>query len=260
MSDNRLTISAFETLLRRKEASLEAELAAVRADLAEVERARGGSPAVDRASAGLDISKLPLTEAVYQYLKTEKRPKKAKQIWEALAAAGREVEADNPVRSVQWALKKLVAQNDDVFSPGWGKWHLKSKYTKAQLTKLIAKSAGRGGRSASEHVARTKAGLEKAKASGKKLGATPRVDDAMKRRIQEMAALKGDRKMTLGEIAAANEIALSTIFYIFPGGRKAILAWKPADSTSAEGEMSQEDSVAGPLFDTAKTSHVRLVK
>ena len=37
--------------------------------------------------------------------------------------------------------------------------------------------------------------------------------------------------MALKEIAKENNIALSTIFYLFPGGRKAILQWKPTGTT-----------------------------
>jgi len=61
----------------------------------------------------------------------------------------------------------------------------------------------------------------------RKRGATPKIDDAMKRRIQKKAALKGDKKMTLQVIADSEDIALSSIFGIFKGGRKGILAWKP---------------------------------
>ncbi len=77
-------------------------------------------------------------------------------------------------------------------------------------------------------VARTKAGLAVVKASGKRLGATPKIDDKMKASIQRMARLKDDRKMTLAEIATKHDIALSSIFGVFPGGRPAILKWKPA--------------------------------
>lgn len=73
---------------------------------------------------------------------------------------------------------------------------------------------------------RTRAGLQALKDRGVKLGATRRIDDKMKRSIQKMAALKGDKKMTLEAIAKKHDIALSSIFGVFPGGRKAILKWK----------------------------------
>lgn len=76
-------------------------------------------------------------------------------------------------------------------------------------------------------VYRTKAGLETARAKGKKLGATAKIDDAMKRRIQKKAALIGDKKLTLQAIADGEGIALSSIFGVFPGGRKGILKWRP---------------------------------
>lgn len=76
-------------------------------------------------------------------------------------------------------------------------------------------------------VYRTKAGLATRKARGQRLGAIPKIDDAMKLRIQRKAKLKGDKKMTLGEIAASEDIALSSIFGVFKGGRAGIIAWKP---------------------------------
>jgi DNA invertase Pin-like site-specific DNA recombinase len=74
---------------------------------------------------------------------------------------------------------------------------------------------------------RTTKGLAAARARGKKLGATERIDGAMKRRIQKKAALIGDKKMTLQEIADSEGIALSSIFGKFPGGRRGIAKWKP---------------------------------
>jgi DNA invertase Pin-like site-specific DNA recombinase len=74
---------------------------------------------------------------------------------------------------------------------------------------------------------RTTKGLAAAKARGQRLGATPIIDDAMMLRIQKKAALTGDKKMTLQAIADSEDIALSSIFGRFEGGRKAIAKWRP---------------------------------
>lgn len=76
-------------------------------------------------------------------------------------------------------------------------------------------------------IHRTVAGLEEARRRGKRLGAERKIDDAMKRRIQKKAALKGKKKMTLDAIAKSEGIAQSSIFGVFRGGREAIRKWKP---------------------------------
>ncbi len=83
-------------------------------------------------------------------------------------------------------------------------------------------------------VTRTKAGLAVVRASGKRLGATPKIDDKMKASIQRMARFTGGKKMTLGEIAITHGIALSSIFGVFPGGRATILKWKPAKKSQSK--------------------------
>lgn len=77
-------------------------------------------------------------------------------------------------------------------------------------------------------IQRTKAGLESVRKRGVKLGAATKLDDDMKRKVQKLAALKGDDRMRVQDIADRCGIAMSTIFAAFPGGRAAILAWKPA--------------------------------
>lgn len=227
--------------------------------LAEVEREGGQEPSAETESLSnantQSYARLPLADAILLYLSTCKDAPTTKEIWKALERAGRESDSQSPVRSVRQALKKLAVANDDVFHIGWARWHLKSKYTAPKLKKLMAAPQnGTGGRTPEEHSGRTRAGLEKAKARGKRLGAKAKIDDAMKLRIQQMAAIKTPRKVPLQHIANSEGIALSSIFGVFPGGRKAILAWKPPAA------MSQEESVAGPLFDSSKQPHVRLVK
>lgn len=77
-------------------------------------------------------------------------------------------------------------------------------------------------------IQRTKAGLDSVRKRGVVLGAATKIDDRMKLRIKAMAALEGDKRMILADIAKKEHIALSSIFTVFPGGRRAILKWKPA--------------------------------
>ena len=123
-------------------------------------------------------ARAPLGDAIVEYLGTCKKPQTAKQILAVLRAAGREFESDNPVGSIQWALKKTLVKNEDLFHIRYGQWHLRSKYPrKAVLEKLLAKNAsfGRGGRSSTEHIKRTKKGMDAARASGKQIGAATKM-------------------------------------------------------------------------------------
>lgn len=108
---------------------------------------------------------------------------------------------------------KSLTENFD-FSTAMGEFVLVVLAAVAQLERQLT-------------VYRTKAGLAQARERGVRLGAKGRIDDAMKRRMRAKAKLDGDKKMTLQAIADSEGIALSSIFGIFPGGRKAIIAWKP---------------------------------
>lgn len=76
-------------------------------------------------------------------------------------------------------------------------------------------------------IQRTKAGLDVLKKRGVKLGAASKLDDTLKLKVQRLAKRKGEKRMKIQDIADQCGIAMSTIFSAFPGGRKAIIAWKP---------------------------------
>jgi hypothetical protein len=162
-------------------------------------------------------AKLPLTEAIPIYLAACKEPQTAKQIWVVFSAAGREMVTENPVRAIKQALRELLVINSDVFHEGWSRWYLKSKCSPAQLKKLAkAPQNGTGGRSVREHTARTVEGMERAKARGVRLGAEPMAPE--KREAIKADLL--DDKLTNKEIADKHGIGVSTIPYLFKGGRR----------------------------------------
>lgn len=171
-----------EALLRRAKA-LE-DLAEVYADLATEHDIAFPVTAVpteskDQKEESLDdkLVRLPLGDACIEYLDTCKTDQKAKEIWAALEKAGRTAEAADPVKSVTWALKKLVGNgHEDLFSLGFGQWHLKSKYSTKRLNKMLKSITGRGGRDSEVHVGLTKAGIEKARSKGKQIGAPMKMD------------------------------------------------------------------------------------
>ena len=126
------------------------------------------------------MANLPLTDAILEYLKHARARKRLIKFGQH---SKRRVLKPylNPLGSVVWALKKLAKKNPDVAKVGWGQWDLKSKYTKAKFAKLVAKRAGKGGRSTEEHKRRTLDGMEVAKRRGTHIGApakmTPEVMD-----------------------------------------------------------------------------------
>lgn len=81
-------------------------------------------------------------------------------------------------------------------------------------------------------IQRTKAGLDSVRRRGVKLGAATKLDDTLRRKVQQLARLKGEQRLRMQEIANRCGIAMSTIFAAFPGGRAAILTWKPAAKIS----------------------------
>jgi hypothetical protein len=169
--------------ITREEARLQ-RVAVLRelADLyAEIAREGADAPSVEPEPADKVIAafnakliSLPLADASIEFLRTCSKPQTAKQILKALEKAGRQFETQDRVRAVLGALRKALPRIDDLFHLNYGKWHLKSKYpTKAKLQKVLAMKAklnGTGGRSPTEHSARTKAGLDVARQSGKILG------------------------------------------------------------------------------------------
>lgn len=161
----------------------------------------------------------------------------SREITEVLKRTGYEIAHKYPNHAVHNALRRRADQRGDVVLVGVGKWGLRKWYTQDELDQLVANLGGMGGRDREAHIERTKVGLQTARARGVRLGAEARINDEMKARIQQKAALKGDKKMTLGEIAKSEGIALSSIFGKFPGGRKAILKWKP----KAKSEDQQSD-------------------
>jgi hypothetical protein len=149
----------------------------------------GGELTAEIAStlSGQDISlkdrlaRLPLGEAVVEYLKTCRKPQTTRQILVALNKAGREFDSTTkPFRAVKDALKKAATKNDDLIHIRWARWHLKSKYrTKAALDKILAPNAtfGTGGRTSTAHGKRTRDGMKQARASGKQIGAVLKMTD-----------------------------------------------------------------------------------
>lgn len=180
--------------LLKLDAALAAKLSGT-ADTSAHEVQKLEQPKVEQTNQ-LMLAQSPLTFAIPEYLATCSEPQTAKQIAAALVAAGRDFETNVPVRSVRVALAKVMATNPDVFHATWCKWWLKSKCTKGQLEKYLAKNAhfGTGGHGKREHGKRTSAGIKKFRSQGRKWGrepkATPELLDRARQMFRDGATLK----------------------------------------------------------------------
>jgi hypothetical protein len=167
-------------------------------------------PTSSKGNIDSNLANSLLGDASVAYLQTCDEPQSAKQIWHALERAGRKPESANPAQSVTWALRKMLPRDHDLVHVGYGTWHLKSKYkSKAQLERLKLKGAGKGGRTAFEHAARTKDGMLKARAKGQQIGATRKLTPEV---VEKIKALLGQPGARVGEVADELGIAKSSIY------------------------------------------------
>ncbi len=230
-------ITPDEALL--KEAEVLERLAIIYAKLGRPSGEAAPSAKIAKEVASADWAKLPLIDAIFECLRASKTPKTPKQIWTELESVGCEVASDTPIEAVHWALKKMAIKNTNVIPVGWGAWHLRSKYTKAQLRKLLVKRAGKGGRTRTEHAERTKAGMELAKAKGVRIGARIKATPAVVAEAKKMI-LDG---MILREVAEKLNISANALF--LHGVRPRIIRREAAELKAAA--------------QSEKGAHVRLI-
>ena len=167
-------------------------------------------PKVDQSKHLQTLAQSPLTLAIPQYLLRCDEPQTAKQIAAALIEAGREFESKRPVHAVRMTLAKLVGTNPDIFHVYWAKWWLKSKCTKTQLEKYLAKNArfGTGGHSKKEHSKRTADGIAKRRSKGLQWGATRKATPELLDRARQMLR----DGVSLTEVCRTLDIATPTLY------------------------------------------------
>lgn len=188
-------------------------------------------PKSENPKSNLNYVHSPLALAMPEYLSTCDGPRTPKQIANALLEAGRDFETANPAHSVRTALKKMVGTHPDIFHIGWSKWWLKSKCTKAQLDKFLAKNArfGTGGHTKKEHSKRTSDGIRERMSKGLPWGpkkATPELLEQAKEMLRN--------GVTLTEVCRTLNVATPTLYQY--GIRQRAL--------KQEGKLRKEQSVA----------------
>lgn len=259
MSDD----NQYEVFLRGKEASLMAELAAVRSTLAELARLAGKPSEQDAepASTQTDGSKpkrasrdktkpysgLTISDAVVEVLEASGIPMSTGQIWAALQKGGVEPVAEDSVKSITWALRKRARNHNDVAHVAYGKWGLRKWYSDAQLRKLAKGNTGRGGESSEVHGARTRAGMEKRRAAGLQVGARPKMTPELRAEAERLLSSGYSIAATAREIG----VVPATIYNNF--GRNKIAELRTQGRAAKQAASSSEPAGDEP-------GHLRVVK
>lgn len=232
--------SSTDLLARRMEAKLVAELARARADVArlevelsEVQGALIESGQPISAAGSLEMKKgaepeqmgagsytgLTMSEAAVQYLKAHNKPIAVGMLCAILENQGFSFASGHPTRALGEALRKRAVRHNDIFTVGNGLWGHKDNFTLTQITRLTKKHGGMGGRSLEDHVSSTKSGVERARASGKRLGA--------KRKLSAETAAELLRLLanSMSVKKACERVGITSATYY--NNRKDLEAWKP---------------------------------
>jgi hypothetical protein len=191
----------YEVFLRGREASLMAELAAVRATLANLARLAGkpdeqstSEPATRKETTSKQsgrnkakrYSGLTISDALVEVLEASAIPMSTGQIWTALQKEGVEPLSEDSVKSLTWALRKRARNHNDVVHVAYGKWALRKWYTEPQLRKMAKRHGGRGGLSREDHVAATKDGIERRRAAGLPVGGRSSITPERRAEVERM--------------------------------------------------------------------------
>ena len=160
-------------------------------DLLEGIQPIGGTPDVVASSPGETRSAPPLAERPMSKLspfygiglkeacpkllsiigdRGNRTPQTPREIWEHLKAEGWTSNHNDPVHSVNDALRRRAKTHGDVLVVGSGKWGKTDWYSDAELAEIKKSVGGMGGRDRGEHIERTKAGMATAKLRGVRLG------------------------------------------------------------------------------------------
>jgi transposase-like protein len=254
----------YEGFLRAKEAALLAELASVRATLAERTRLAGkpsAQPTIQPAGTAGEskpkrtardktklYSGLTVSDAVVEVLEASAVPLSTGQIWQALQKEGVEPISEDSLKAITWALRKRARNHNDVVRVAYGKWDLRSRYTEAQLRRIAKGNSGRGSLTRDDHVARTKAGIEKRRAAGLQVGARSSMTAERRADVERMIRAGYSIAATAREIG----VVPATIYNNFP--RDLIAQMRAA----GEGAAEQEGSTHEPAGD--QPGHLRVIK
>jgi hypothetical protein len=242
--------------LEVERARVDAEQKRIDADLDQYQRAladltRIGMPSTALAAAppqeALEVSEpqngmfagLELRDAIFEYLSLQKEMKSPKEIWAALEKAGFKILSGYPIHAVSSALRERAHRRGDVFK-AVGRWGVVQNFSTNFVRRVTKKSAGMGGKSAEEHSAKTKTGIEQRRAAGLQVGARPKLTPEQEREAEEMLRAKVAVSAVARHFGVVRQTILNRI------GKERVKALR-----SGAAEATETDTT---------TSHLRVVK
>ena len=279
--------SSTDLLARKLEAKLARELVHARAEverleieLAEVQQAliESGQPISsagahfipkaptrtaepEQVGAGGPYVGLTLIDAAVEYLKSHQKLVAVGMICAVLESAGFAFASGHPTRALGEALRKRMIRHGDIFGVGSGLWGYRDNFTPAQITRLTKKHAGMGGRSPEEHGTKTKGGIERRRANGKRIGAERKFTAE---KAAELLRLL-DEGWSVRRVC--NRLKISTATYY--NHRKLLKAWKVGEPwppkevcNTAEDEVRPNEGGATEVAssDVDQPTRLRVIK
>lgn len=171
-------------------------------------------PAVFKHGSAEDEAKLSpydglsISEAATEILHSNQEPLRAKAIIRILAESGYEMTAEKPEIALAKALMRRAGNYGDVVRIDFGTWALRDRYSKKELASL-------------QHKARTKTGLERAKARGATIGQPPKLNEHQAAEFKRLVDQRVDKKRIL------------SVFPMSVGSyynyRKMVAGWNPGE-------------------------------
>lgn len=132
---------------------------------------------------------MSLPEAGTEQLRRTGTPQTSREIWLVLKDAGFKTSSSDPVKAVNWALRRWEKKHGNVLLVGDGKWGLRDWYTEERLKEIKASRGMMPGRDKEEHIRRMKKGIANLQARGahygRRLKMTPEVIGTLRRLIEE---------------------------------------------------------------------------
>jgi hypothetical protein len=203
------------------------------------------SPAPNPAQ---DFTGLSKSEAVVEILRQSTGPMSQADLNRALVERNVISEqSESANSSLAKALSRRAQQTGDVLRVDRGKWDLASRYTKEQIIGMVTALGSSQDVATALQRERTKAGLERARRRGKKIGAK------LKLNKEQAAEFKRMLEMGCGRTAVCSALNLTAASYY--NYRKRLKNWNPEDPWPPKEEDDEQEASS-----KERSSFPRLVK
>lgn len=148
---------------------------------------------------------LNLPQAAAKQLATFTSPQLPQDIWAAMEGQYPSSSKD-PVHGLRWALQRRASTDKDVMLVGEGKWAMTAWYTEEERKRIVASLGGMAGRDRANHIEKTKAAIQRMKASGIHFGRKPKMTPEKIAKLRQLIELG----MSVKDACKEMDISLST--------------------------------------------------